>query len=85
MYPNYQVSHVVFFMYEWHVCLCNTCVTGAHRSQQKALNPLELELQMILSWEPNPTSARADSALYIGLSLHLQNHIFHYLCATSLL
>ena len=30
------------------VYLCNTCVSGAHRSQKRALDPLDLELQMVV-------------------------------------
>jgi hypothetical protein len=32
-----------------HVYLCTICVSGAHGDQKKVLNPLELELQMVMS------------------------------------
>lgn len=39
-----------------YVCICTTCVLGAHRDRRRALDPLELELQWLLAtcecWEP---------------------------------
>ena len=32
-----------------HVYLCNICVPSTHKGQQKAPDPLELELQTIVS------------------------------------
>ena len=43
----------LFFVYVWmfclHVCLCITCMPGAHRGQKRASDSLELELQMVVS------------------------------------
>lgn len=30
-------------------CVCTTCMLGAHKSQKKALDPLELEFQTVES------------------------------------
>lgn len=36
----------VFCLY---ACLCTMCMLGAHRGQKRILDPLELELQTVLS------------------------------------
>ena len=47
-------------MFGPHVCMCITCVPGAHRGQKNALHPLELEFQIdghelsCRYWESNP-------------------------------
>lgn len=38
-----------FILYVWLFCLCITCVPGAHRGQKRTLNPLELDLQTVVS------------------------------------
>lgn len=37
--------------------------TGAHRSLKRSLDPLELKLQMVVSWEVNCGSLRKQQAL----------------------
>lgn len=32
------------------VCLCNSCVSGVHGSQREASDPVELELQVVVSY-----------------------------------
>jgi hypothetical protein len=32
-----------------HICLCTVCVPGAHGSQRRVSDPLELELQFVVS------------------------------------
>lgn len=55
------------FLHVWvfhlHVCLYNTCMLGALKSGV-GVNPLELELQMTLSWESNLSSLREPSVLW---------------------
>lgn len=55
------------FLHVWvfhlHVCLYNTCMLGALKSGV-GVNPLELELQMTLSWESNLSSPRELSVLW---------------------
>lgn len=36
-------------MYDTGVCVCITCMPGTYGSQKRVLNPLKLELQMVLS------------------------------------
>lgn len=38
-------------MFCLHVCICATCMLSAFGGQKKALEPLELQLQIVLSWE----------------------------------
>ena len=33
-----------------HVCMCAVYMSGAYRSQKMVLNPLALELQMVVSY-----------------------------------
>lgn len=55
------------FLHVWvfhlHVCLYNTCMLGALESGV-GVNPLELELQMTLSWESNLSPPREPSVLW---------------------
>lgn len=37
-------------MFCLHVCICTTCVSGASRGQKRVSDPVELELQMLLSY-----------------------------------
>ena len=37
-----------------HICLFITCVPGAHRSQKRESDPLELEVQMVVSYYVGP-------------------------------
>ena len=36
-------------MFCQYVCVCITCVSGAHRGQKKRSDSLELKLQMVVS------------------------------------
>lgn len=38
-------------MFHPNICKCKACVLGACRGQKRTLDPLEVELQMIVSWE----------------------------------
>jgi hypothetical protein len=37
------------FIFCMHVCLCTTYMLGVHRGQERGLNPVELELGMVVS------------------------------------
>ena len=39
----------MFYLLYLHVCLCIMCMPGACRSQKRALDALELEVQMAVS------------------------------------
>lgn len=32
-----------------YVCICTMCIPGSHEGQKKVLNPLEVELPMVVS------------------------------------
>lgn len=34
-----------------HVCVCTMCVSDAHRGHKRVSEPLELELQMVVSFQ----------------------------------
>ena len=38
-----------------HICPCSTCVCGAQRSQERILDPLDVEWKMIVN---DPVDAR---------------------------
>lgn len=56
-------------MFCLHVCLCIMCMPGAHKSQKKALDPLPLELQKIVSCHVgagnNPGPLQEEQVLFI--------------------
>lgn len=46
-------------VFVWHVCLGITCVPGACRGQNKALDPLNLELQVIVGFDVGAKSCKS--------------------------
>lgn len=40
--------------------VCPTCLPGAHRSQKKTSDPVELKLQMVVSYHENARNRTCD-------------------------
>ena len=49
----HKTKQLLNYSYEWvfclYACLCPMCMSGAHGSQKWMLDPLELEVQMVMS------------------------------------
>jgi hypothetical protein len=69
---NFLMGFVLFVLCVWvfclHVCLCPTCMAGVCEGQKRALDPLKLELQMLVNHyvgagNQTTSSARAASAV----------------------
>lgn len=41
------------YVFGLHICLCTVCVHGPFGGYKRALDVLELELSVVVSWEPN--------------------------------
>lgn len=68
-------------MFYLHVCLC--FAGGVHGDQKKALDALELELEIVVSHhvgagEPNPDSLQEQLLLAAEPSLEFLNHLFFF-------
>lgn len=58
-----SITFMYLGVFVWHVCLGITCVPGACRGQNKALDPLNLELQVVVGFYVVLRIARAANTL----------------------